>query len=185
MSISIIGFLLLPLYGYVYFILLQPPEDWLTHSIITISWCLSGCSIVAGVLSLIVYKYAIDLYVLRCIRVCFTGSQLVHHVFYCITASTISYYHGHILTGSVIGTSCMCICLFYYNFCVFEPMTKETPDNLQKTQRQILNYWRAGDFDAVLRYLNECDAREIITISRKIEKNFGPEEYKMFSRLLS
>jgi len=182
---SIISLLLLPLYSYVYFILLQPPSDWLTHCIIALSWGLSSCSIVAGVISLIVYSQSIDIHVLRCIRASFTGFQLVHHVICCVIASIIAGYHDHTLTCGVIGVSCACICLFYYNFCVFEPTTKKTPQSLKKTQKQILKHWRAGEFDTVLRYLHECDAREVIVISRKIEKIFGSEECKLFERLLS
>jgi len=175
---------LLPVCLYAYDLLISPPVMWLTHVVIVFTWFASLCLIGSGCCSMIVHVRPVRLHVLRRIRARFDWFQACYHSVAAVVTGLLLLNHGYLITSIITWVAAVCFMVFFYNFCVYTPTIVSKPGDFAATKQQILQCWEQGDFAVVLKYLQQCDARELQSVSQHIRKNHGEDEHELLRRLI-
>ena len=102
-----------------------------------------------------------------------------------IGAISVLVKHGHVMTALITGLSTVFFCVFVQKF-LYSPMSVPTSQKDQEMfLSKILVAWETGDFPLVVRYLDQCSAREIVEITDRVQQRYGDLEADMLKRLLS
>ena len=185
---QVLVLLLIPvslIYVFVYYIILKAPFNWMTQACLIFTWVCSICTIAMVMMMLVIKKHKMKHGFVRHLRATHPPLIVFSWSIVVIGAISVLIKHGHIITASVTGLSTVVFGVFVYKF-LYCPVSIPTSQKDQEMfLSKILVAWETGDFPLVVRYLDQCSAREIVEITDRVQQRYGDLEADMLKRLLS